>query len=106
MAMFTESPASVFLVDVQEPAGVNFSDIKSFLEGSDLRTRKSFIVVILCAGLLFQILFPSRACAALLAADDASQPAYSDGWQQTDNGGTGFGPWMLTQSATTGFLIG
>lgn len=33
---------------------------------------------------------------AAAAHDDASQPAYSDGWDDGDNGGFGFGPWSLS----------
>ncbi len=36
--------------------------------------------------------------AVTLAADDASQQAYADGWQSGDNGGSGFGPWALEYS--------
>jgi len=38
------------------------------------------------------------ASAAVIASDDASQPAYNDGWQVGDNGGTGFGPWTFIYS--------
>jgi hypothetical protein len=38
------------------------------------------------------------AVAVTIATDDASQPAYSDGWQPGDNGGSGFGPWQLDYS--------
>jgi hypothetical protein len=44
--------------------------------------------------------------AATLAADDASRAAYADGWQMGDNGGTGFGPWTLTQGANSEFVVG
>jgi hypothetical protein len=44
--------------------------------------------------------------AAALAADDASGAAYADGWQMGDNGGSGFGPWTLTQGANSGFVVG
>jgi hypothetical protein len=40
----------------------------------------------------------NSALAVTLAADDASQAAYSDGWQAGDNGGVGFGPWQLDYS--------
>lgn len=36
-------------------------------------------------------LFAGSASASLLAKDDASDPAYNDGWQTGDNGGTGWG---------------
>jgi hypothetical protein len=32
-------------------------------------------------------------CYAQIAADNASDPVYADGWQAGDNGGFGFGPW-------------
>jgi hypothetical protein len=37
--------------------------------------------------------------AAQIAWDNASQPAYDDGWQAGDNGGSGFGPWTITSTA-------
>ena len=40
----------------------------------------------------------NSAPAVTIAADDASQPAYADGWQSGDNGGSGFGPWTLEYS--------
>jgi hypothetical protein len=45
---------------------------------------------------LFVVLTASAAGAAQLALDNASQPAYGDGWQTGDNGGFGFGPWDIT----------
>lgn len=33
---------------------------------------------------------------ASAAHDDASSPAYADGWDDGDNGGVGFGPWNLS----------
>ena len=39
------------------------------------------------------------ASAAQIASDNASQPAYADGWQAGDNGGSGFGPWTITSTA-------
>ena len=38
------------------------------------------------------------ACAVVVAADNASNPSYTDGWQAGDNGGIGFGPWTLAFS--------
>jgi hypothetical protein len=40
----------------------------------------------------------NSAPAVTIAADDASQPAYADGWQTGDIGGSGFGPWALNYS--------
>jgi hypothetical protein len=47
-----------------------------------------------------------RAESAIVASDDASQPAYSNGWQAGDNGGTGFGAWTFAYSGnnTNGLL--
>ena len=42
---------------------------------------------------------------AVVATDDASQLAYSDGWQTGDNGGIGFGPWTLAYSGITATLL-
>ncbi|VGO15021.1 hypothetical protein PDESU_03601 [Pontiella desulfatans] len=36
------------------------------------------------------------------AHDDASDPAYADGWQNYDNGGYGFGAWVMGYWATNG----
>ena len=41
----------------------------------------------------------STASAATLAFDNAGQAAYSDGWQNGDNGGSGFQPWQLLSGA-------
>jgi len=38
--------------------------------------------------------------------DNAGNSAYSDGWQNGDNGGSGFGAWALTSTANSGFFIG
>lgn len=40
------------------------------------------------------------------AYDDAADPAYADGWQTGDNGGTGFGPWTLRGGSNEFFFIG
>jgi hypothetical protein len=39
---------------------------------------------------------------APIAFDNASQPAYDDGWQSGDNGGSGFGPWSFSGNGTAG----
>jgi hypothetical protein len=47
--------------------------------------------------------------AAIVGSDFASDPAYDDGWQTGDDGGTAatFGPWTLTsQGAQSGRFIG
>src|SRR5262245_44035219 len=42
---------------------------------------------------------------AVVAFDDASQPAYSNGWQAGDNGGTGFNAWTFSYSGSTNGLL-
>jgi len=45
---------------------------------------------------------PAGVCsAAIIASDSAIDPAYADGWQVGDNGGTGLGPWDMTGTAAT-----
>jgi hypothetical protein len=51
-------------------------------------------------GTLFQF-----ASGATVAFDDASQPAYINGWQVGDNGGTGFGPWSFAFSGNGNGLV-
>jgi len=44
---------------------------------------------------------------ATVAADIASNSTYDDGWQNGDDGGTGFGPWALGNSGPiTGLFMG
>jgi hypothetical protein len=43
-------------------------------------------------------LWGSLLLAVTIAADNASNPAYIDGWQAGDDGGIGFGPWDLAFS--------
>jgi PEP-CTERM motif len=50
-----------------------------------------YSVWILAAGLV--AIAGRNACGAVIASDNASDPAYADGWTNGDNGGTGFGPW-------------
>jgi hypothetical protein len=44
---------------------------------------------------------PQTRTFAQIAADNASNPAYSDGWQVGDNGGFGFGPWDMVGTENT-----
>src|SRR5215210_243603 len=48
---------------------------------------------------------PRSAFAIVVASDDAAQPAYAGGWQSADNGGTGFGPWVLAFSGNRNDLL-
>jgi hypothetical protein len=45
------------------------------------------------------------ASATTVAADDASQSAYANGWQAGDNGGSGFGPWTFAFSGLRSDLL-
>lgn len=47
----------------------------------------------------FTILLAQTASAVIIAADEADNTPYNDGWQTGDNGGTGFGAWTLTQTS-------
>ncbi|MCI0745605.1 MAG: hypothetical protein L0Y58_09395 [Verrucomicrobia subdivision 3 bacterium] len=48
-----------------------------------------------------------RAAAALMASDAANNSAYDNGWQDGDNGGSGFGAWVLASNgANAGHMIG
>jgi hypothetical protein len=49
------------------------------------------------------VLLATTACAA--GMDSASQPAYADGWQAGDNGGTGFGAWSFSFSGNAAALV-
>jgi hypothetical protein len=46
---------------------------------------------------------PAGVCSAqvVLASDSATDPAYADGWQAGDNGGTGLGAWNFTGTYNT-----
>lgn len=46
------------------------------------------------------------AMAASVALDNASNSPYGDGWQSSDNGGTGFGSWTLNATGNGGTYIG
>src|SRR4051812_42176160 len=62
---------------------------------------------------IFSVLATSIACmgysipvlAVTIAADDASQSAYTNGWQAGDNGGTGFGAWTFAFSGNRSDLL-
>lgn len=55
------------------------------------------LAVLIC-GLL------SHQAFALLASDDASDGAYDDGWQGTDNGGSGYDSWTFANGSNSGFF--
>jgi hypothetical protein len=74
-----------------------------------LQLRKSrnqdmkFVLCILSLGLTVAVVD-----AAAPASDKASNSPYAPGntWVNTQNGGTGFGGWVLTSGTSSGFLIG
>jgi hypothetical protein len=43
---------------------------------------------------------------ASIAADNASNAPYDNGWQSGDNGGTGFGAWSFVNSGSHSYFIG
>jgi hypothetical protein len=43
----------------------------------------------------------SAMCYAHIAADSATDVVYNDGWDEGDNGGSGFGPWSFDGTYTT-----
>ena len=63
-----------------------------------MQLNRSTIAVLVCAVLAWA----DPAFALLIAADDASQPAYDDpgGWTAGDNGGTGFLPWIFDNTGS------
>ena len=61
----------------------------------------------LAVSLLAIMVLSGQVSAAVIAADDASDPAYGGGWVTGTDGGTGFGPWSTVTSPTSfsgGFL--
>jgi opacity protein-like surface antigen len=48
---------------------------------------------------VLSVVLSSGAFAATLANDNAANDAYSDGWVTGDNGGSGFGSWILTSTS-------
>jgi hypothetical protein len=54
------------------------------------------------SGFLALGLITVSAFAANNASDNAGNSVYSDGWQVTDNGGTGFGAWSFNNTNGTG----
>ncbi len=55
-----------------------------------------------CLALVGTLMFSLPGSAWSLGLDNASQAAYGDGWQNGDNGGSGFLPWFLNTSGTPG----
>ena len=62
--------------------------------------RATLVAGAICLAIL---LVSSRASAALMANDDASNAAYNSGWNDGTNGGTGFGAWALRANQGSGF---
>ena len=55
-----------------------------------MNVRKLAAIAAFCLGLMVAA---SAAHAVAIASDNASDPAYADGWEEGDNGGSGFLPW-------------
>jgi hypothetical protein len=73
--------------------------LKKYRASIGKRNLGSIIAVALTASLC------QFASAVTVAFDDASQSAYTNGWQAGDNGGAGFGPWSLSFSGNVGGLV-
>ena len=59
-----------------------------------------------CLILAMAMCLATAAKAVIIASDNASSLPYDDGWQTTDNGGFGFGPWSFTTPAGTSAFTG
>src|SRR3954452_7909762 len=59
----------------------------------------------ICLFAVLAISYQRLATAVTVASDDASQAAYTNGWQAGDNGGTGFGAWTFAFSGNRGDLL-
>src|SRR5215213_904034 len=70
-----------------------------------MNNRRSSTAVVLAIVFLAFGSVSNVAFAITVASDNASNPAYSDGWQAGDNGGTGFGAWTFGFSGTTSQLL-
>lgn len=69
------------------------------------KTISNCLLVFLVATLV--TLSVGMCSAAPLAADDASDTAYDDGWGTGDNGGSGFGAWSLSNTGgNSGHFVG
>ena len=71
---------------------------------------KVSLTIVAFAFAFAQLTSPIRAENTVIAEDDASQSAYGSGWDNTKNGGNGFGPWTLTTEGNdtdrhSGFFI-
>jgi hypothetical protein len=67
--------------------------------------KRIVATIVLAATCLTALVLTRSARSAVFAADNASNAAYSDGWQAGDNGGTGFGPWIFSFSGSGSGLL-
>src|SRR5215213_8892581 len=70
-----------------------------------MNNRRSSTAVVLAIVFLAFGSVSNVAFAITVASDNASNPAYSDGWQAGDNGGTGFGAWTFGFSGLRSDLL-
>jgi hypothetical protein len=70
-----------------------------------MTTAISFSIIRRLAAVTFLALAADTVSATIVASDNASSAAYTDGWQTGDNGGTGFGPWTLSFSGSGNGLL-
>ena len=72
---------------------------------SSVRSTQHGLVLLTVAGCL-SLGMATSGHAALIAYDNAADPAYDDGWQAGDNGGIGFQPWVAVAPATINSSMG
>ena len=74
-----------------------------------MHRHASGAAVLLAVGMAVCLSAGPAARAAVLGADDAAAAAYNTGWTSGTNGGSGFGPWILSPAQntnTSGFFVG
>lgn len=64
--------------------------------------RPAFLKCILAFGCATFFLGTLASHGALMASDNAGNTAYNDGWQNGDNGGSGFGAWTFSNTSGDG----
>jgi len=73
-----------------------------------MKSSHTTLSLAVVSSLVTFVAIQSSSAALLSASDNTGQSAYSDGWQNGDNGGTGFTAWTLSTSGagTAGFYLG
>ena len=69
------------------------------------RRRSLWTKFVVCTFIAIPLAQSNSALAANVAYDDATDVVYNDGWQVSDNGGFGFGPWNIFQIGTASAFV-